>query len=108
MQIKFIAPVAALALGAAGLFAQASQSITGTVSDAMCGAHHMMKDATPAQCTRECVKQGSDFALVSGGKVYILKGDKTQLDKFAGENVVVKGKVSGTTISVDSITASKS
>jgi hypothetical protein len=74
----------------------------------MCGAHHMMKDATAAQCTRECVKQGSDFALASGGKVYTLKGDKAQFNKFAGENVVVKGKVSGTTISVDSITASKS
>jgi hypothetical protein len=66
------------------------------------------EDATAAQCARECVKQGSDFALVSGGKVYTLKGDKAQFDKFAGENVVVKGKVSGTTISVDSITASKS
>ena len=108
MQIKLIAPVAALALCAASLFAQAAQTITGTVSDAMCGAHHMMKDATAAQCTRECVKQGSDYALVSGSKVYTLKGDKAQFDKFAGENVVVKGKVSGTAISVDSITASKS
>jgi hypothetical protein len=108
MQIKLIAPVAALVLCAASLFAQAAQTITGTVSDAMCGAHHMMKDATAAQCTRECVKQGSDFALVSGGKIYTLKGDKAQFDKFAGENVVVKGKLSGTTISVDSITASKS
>src|ERR1700738_4026554 len=102
MQIKFIAPVAALTLGAATLLAQAPKTITGTVSDAMCGAHHMMKDATAAECTRECVKKGSDFALVSG-KVYTLKGDKTQLDKFAGENVVVNGKVSGTTISADSI-----
>jgi hypothetical protein len=108
MQIKLIPPVAALVLGAASLFAQAAQTITGTVSDAMCGAHHMMKDATAAQCTRECVKRGSDYALVTGGKVYTLKGDNTQFDKFAGENVVVKGKVSGTTISVDSITASKS
>jgi hypothetical protein len=74
----------------------------------MCGAHHIMKDATAAQCTRECVKRGSDYALVTGGKVYTLKGDNTQFDKFAGENVVVKGKVYGTTISVDSITASKS
>jgi len=108
MKVKLIAPVAVLVLGAAGLFAQATQTLTGTVSDAMCGAHHMMKDATAADCTRECVKKGSDFALVSGGKVYTLKGDKIQLDKFAGENVVVKGKVSGTTISVDSIAASKS
>jgi hypothetical protein len=58
----------------------------------------MMQGKTPAQCARECVKQGSSFALVSGGKVYTLKGDKTQFDKFAGENAVVKGKVSGTTI----------
>jgi hypothetical protein len=108
MQIKFIGIVAALVLGTASLVAQATQTLTGTVSDAMCGAHHMMKEATAGQCTRECVKQGSDFALVSGGKVYTLKGDKTQFDKLAGKNVVVKGKVSGTTISVDSITASKS
>ena len=73
----------------------------------MCGAHHMMKNATPAQCTRECVKQGSDFALVSGGKVYKLQGDKSEFDKFAGQNVTVKGKISGTEISVDSITPSK-
>ncbi len=107
MPIKLIALVAALTLGAASLFAQAPQTLTGTVSDDMCGAHHMMKGATAAQCTRECVKQVSDFALVSGGKVYTLKGRKAQFDKFAGENVVVKGKVSGTTISVDSISPSK-
>jgi hypothetical protein len=107
MHIKFIGTVAALVLGTASLVAQATQTLTGTVSDAMCGAHHMMKDATAAQCTRECVKQGSDFALVSGGKVYTLKGDKAQFDKFSGENVIVKGKVSGTTISVESITSSK-
>lgn len=88
--------------------AQSSQTLTGTVSDAMCGAHHMMKGATAAQCTRECVKQGSDFALVSGDKVYTLKGDKSQLDKFAGQNVTVKGKVDGTTITVGSISAAKS
>jgi hypothetical protein len=97
-----------IALSTVAASAQSNQTLTGTVSDAMCGAHHMIQGKTPAQCTRECVKQGSDFALVSGGKVYTLKGDKTQFDKFAGENVVVKGKVSGTTISVDSITASKS
>ena len=68
----------------------------------------MMQGKTAAECTRECVKQGSDFALVSGGKIYTMKGNKSQFDKFAGENVVVKGKVSGTTISVDSIRPTKS
>jgi hypothetical protein len=95
-----------LPIGAA--FAQSNQAITGTVTDVMCGAHHMMQGKTPAECTRECVKQGSDFAIVSGGKVYTLKGDKSQFDKYAGQNVTVKGKVDGTTITVASITAAKS
>ena len=87
---------------------KSSQTLTGTVSDAMCGAHHVMEGASAAQCTRECVKRGSDFALVSGDKVYTLKGGKTQLDKFAGQNVTIKGKVEGKTVTVDSIVAAKS
>lgn len=107
MQIKFFSPFAVLALGAAFLMAQAPQTLTGTVTDSMCGAHHMMKDKTPAECTRECVKQGSDYALASGDKVYTLKGDKAKFDRFAGQSVSVKGTVSGTTINVDSIAAAK-
>jgi hypothetical protein len=107
MKAKAITTIAVFTLAAASLFAQSTQTITGTVTDAMCGAHHMMKDATAAECTRACIKQGSDFALASNGKVYILRGDKSQFDKLAGENVVVRGKVSGTTISVDSIKPSK-
>src|SRR4051794_27417620 len=88
-----------LAVWAIGAFAQSSQTLTGTVSDSMCGAQHMMKDASPAKCTRECVKSGSDYALVMGGKVYTLKGNSAQIDKFAGQSVKVTGKVSGSTIS---------
>jgi hypothetical protein len=40
--------------------------------------------------------------------VYTLKGGKTQLDKFAGQNVTIKGKVDGKTVTVDSIVAAKS
>ncbi len=87
-----------LMVSAAIVFGQSGQSLTGTVSDSMCGAQHMMKDASPAKCTRECVKSGSDYALISGGKVYTLKGNSTQLDKFAGQSVTVTGKVSGTTV----------
>src|SRR3954465_4451971 len=96
-----------LTLGGSGVLAQSSQTLTGTVSDSMCGAKHMMKDATPAKCTRECVKMGSDYALVSGGKVYTLKGNSAQLDKFAGQSAQVTGKVSGSTVTVDSISAGK-
>lgn len=108
MRLRISALFLSISLSTIAASAQSNQILIGTVSDTMCGAHHMIKGKTPAQCTRECVKQGSDFALVTGGKVYTLKGDKTQFDKLAGDNVVVKGKVSGTTISVDSITASKS
>jgi hypothetical protein len=69
----------------------------------MCGAKHMMTNVTPAQCTRECVKQGSDYGLVSGDKVYTLKGDTKQIDKYAGQTVTVTGDVSGTTVTVRSI-----
>jgi hypothetical protein len=108
MRLRISTLFLSIVLSAVTASAQSSQTLTGTVSDAMCGAHHMMKGATAAQCTRECVKQGSDFALVSGGKVYTLKGDKNQLDKFAGQNVTVKGKVDGTTITVGSILAAGS
>src|SRR5215469_7611998 len=49
------------------------KTLTGTVSDSMCGAHHMAKDKSPAECTRMCVKQGNKYALVAGTKVYTLK-----------------------------------
>jgi hypothetical protein len=108
MRLRIPALFVSVVLFTAAASAQSSQTLTGTVSDTMCGEHHMMKGATAAQCTRACVKQGSDFALVSGGKVYTLKGNKSQFDNFAGENVVVKDKVSGTTISVNSISPAKS
>jgi hypothetical protein len=39
-----------------------------------------------------------NFALIRGGKVYNMKRDNTQFDKFTDENVVMKGKVAGTTV----------
>jgi hypothetical protein len=87
--------------------AQATQTLTGTVSDAMCGKKHMIAGKSAAECTRACVKEGSDYALVVGDKVYTLKGDKTAIDKFAGANVIVKGKTSGSTVTMESIKAAK-
>jgi preprotein translocase subunit YajC len=48
------------------------------------------------------------YALVVGSKVYTLKGDKAQIDKYAGEKVTIKGEASGNTITVKSIAAAKS
>lgn len=87
--------------------ASSEQTFTGVISDSMCGAKHMMKNASAAKCTRECVKAGTDYALVVGDKVYALKGNKSEIDKFAGESATVKGKLSGDTITADSIGSAK-
>src|SRR5207249_9068502 len=82
-----------LVLAASGFAQEAAQTFTGVVSDSMCGKKHMAKDA--AQCTRACVKSGSDYALFVGDKVYTLKGDKTAIDQFAGKPALVTGTAKG-------------
>ncbi len=98
---------AGLMLTATVAMAQDPKTLTGIVSDALCGKTHMMQGASAAKCTRECVKAGTDYALVVGDKVYTLKGDKAAIDKFAGASVVVKGKLSGNTVTVESIKAAE-
>src|SRR5579872_1950143 len=79
--------VAGVILGALATQAQTptakSTTLTGVVTDAMCGAQHNMQGETDAQCTRLCVKAGSAYALVVGDKVYTLHGDSPDLDKYA-------------------------
>src|ERR1700751_809120 len=76
---------ATLVLGAgltvcAPFAADKPQTFTGKVSDAMCGAHHMM-EGNAADCTRACVKKGSKYDLVVGDKVYTLDTqDQATLD----------------------------
>ena len=106
--------IAVIAVGAIAVAAQTASShagqektLTGTVSDSMCGATHMLKDKTAAECTRVCVKQGQQYALAVGQEVYTLKGHEAELDKLAGSRATVKGKVSGDTIAVESVSAAK-
>jgi len=110
-QMKFragmLAAAAAFALGTVGLGAS-SATLTGTVSDSMCGAKHMMKDG--AACARACVNKGADYALVVKDKVYTLKADdalKAELAKLAGKSATVAGDEDGTTITVSSVIAAK-
>ena len=85
----------------------APRTLTGTVSDAMCGAHHMAKDKGPAECTRTCVKQGTKYALVVGKKVYTLDGHEAELDKLAGARATVKGSLMGEIMMVQSVATAK-
>src|SRR6266849_1936486 len=107
MRSNSVAFVAAGLMLATLAIAQGAKTLTGTVSGAMCGKTHMMQGARAAKCTRECVKAGAEYALVVGDKVYTLAGDKAEIDKFAGANVVVKGKLSGSTVTVESIKAAQ-
>ena len=103
MRSRTLMLLGSLMLGTVALVAQQTLTITvtGTISDTMCAAHHMMKNTSAAECTRVCVKKvpgtkSSDYALVVGNKIYTLKGNAaqlTQLDKYAGQNVTIKGKV---------------
>jgi hypothetical protein len=85
----------------------APRTLTGIVSDSMCGAHHMEKDKSAAECTRECVKKGTKYALVVGKKIYTLDGHEAELDKLAGERATVKGNVMGEMVMVESVAAAK-
>jgi hypothetical protein len=110
---KFGILLATLLLGAGLTLSTAwaaGQSYTGQVSDAMCGATHMM-EGSAADCTRACVSKGSKYALVVGNKVYTLdSGDKAvlaALDKLAGANAKVTGTAKDDTITVSAVTAAK-
>ena len=97
--------------GAAALLvsAQAKRTFTGIVTDKMCGADHTAMNVKPdARCVRECVKAGSQYALVEGGNVYLL-GSAKAADAFAGQKVKVSGTLDTKTniIVVDAITAAE-
>jgi len=100
--MQLLAGLAAVPALAAGK----SQTLTGQVSDAMCGAKHQMP-GDAAGCTRACVQHGSKYALVVGDKVYTLEtSDKAALAKLndlAGASAKVTGEVEGDTIAVKSV-----
>jgi len=72
----------------------------------MCGTQHFT-GMTPAECVRKCIKDGSQYALVVGGKLYKLDGNIAGLDAYAGEKASVFGTAKGDTIHVSSVSARK-
>ena len=88
-----------------------TQTFTGKVSDAMCGAKHTEAGIAPADCVRACVQKGAKYALVVGDKVYTLstsdQASVDELNKLAWDEAKVTGTVNGDTISVKSATVAK-
>ena len=91
-----------------GVAADSTQTFTGKVSDAMCGAKHTEGSLAPAVCVRDCVQKGAKYALVVGNKVYTLstsdQGSLDELNKLAWEQATVTGTANGDAISVKSVT----
>ena len=98
-----------LALGLCAPGARAFQiqtNYTGRVSDTVCGPQHKL-EKDPVQCTRDCVAKGASYALVVGTRFYRLVTTKPaqvqMLYKYAGRRVVVRGTLTGDTLTVDGV-----
>lgn len=74
-----------------GLVMAASQTVTGVVTDTMCGANHKAMNVSPdSRCVRECIRMGSKYALLANNKVYTFENQQAPA-KYAGEKVKVTG-----------------
>lgn len=84
------------------------QSFSGMVTDSQCRARHAKNSGkSPAECARACVRDGLQYMLVDGGKVYALEGQAADLDKLAGQRASVAGTLDGITIHVTSISVAQ-
>ena len=109
----FLAVVIASMVMAVGMWARTSiadrqdrfvMQMTGIVTDASCGSTHGTKIRGDADCTRLCVSLGAEYALAVGQKIYILRGHPVELNAFAGDMVVVRGKmISRNIVAVESV-----
>lgn len=85
----------------------ATTTLTGTISDSMCGAKHSMKGMSNADCVRGCVKEGAKYTLIVNGKSYTLEGKYTEIGALAAKKATVTGNLDGNTLTVSSIAAAK-
>jgi hypothetical protein len=70
--------------------AQAPQTLTGVITDTMCGVKHDMKAHSDADCVKLCTKGSAQYALVDGEKVWRLSDQKGSAN-FAAQRVKVLG-----------------
>jgi len=80
------------------------QIFEGLITDTQCGAKHSAAiGKAPADCTRACVRNGEQFALVDGDVFYLIEGDPLVLKGAAGQRVRVNGTLNGKKISMTSV-----
>jgi hypothetical protein len=80
--------------------AAATQSVTGVITDTMCGAKHSMKKGQPDdECIRMCAKGSREYALYDGKGVWKLSDQKSPA-QFAAKRVKVTGTVDEKTMTI--------
>lgn len=83
---------------------QSGIALSGIVTDSVCGITHGTATHGDAECTRTCVELGAGYVLADGRKMYVLKGHEPELNRVAGDRVLVRGKVVGRdTVAVESV-----
>ncbi len=105
MRAKPRAVMATILFGAGMLWAQPPQTIHGFVSDARCGAMHSSPSVDATRCMQKCMREGSPPVIVTGGKVYKVKGHAADVAEYIGQYVTVQGAVDGDTVTVTSISS---
>ena len=109
-----------LGLGMAALFLTAGlalaeeKTLTGKISDSMCGASHKSamehagKKMSDHDCVLACVEKGAKFVFVSGGKTYNIENqDMPELKEHAGHTVKLTGDLTGDTVKATKIEMTK-
>jgi hypothetical protein len=80
-----------LTIAAALTAAAEPQTITGVITDTMCGAKHgMVKGQSDDECIHHCVQGSRDYALYDGTHVWKLSDQKKPI-QFAAKRVKVTG-----------------
>lgn len=106
--------VAAVGMVMLGVQMRAAGAIVGYVSDEKCAlsgsksatAAEWIKPAAFESCVKDCLKEGAEPVFVTENNK-ILKFDaasRKKIDAHLGHKVSVTGKVTGTTIAIDTIT----
>jgi hypothetical protein len=88
----------------------AEKTMTGKISDSMCGRSHKSAiehagaKMSDHDCVIACVEKGAKYVFVSGGKIYNIENqDLPELKEHAGHDVKLTGELTGDTIRLSKI-----
>ena len=97
-----------LAVGSLFAVSALAETLSGTISDANCGAKHAAASASDAACVKSCLKRGAEPVFVSDGKVYKVAADtREKVMPLAGMKVTIDGKIEGDTVTIASAQAAE-